>query len=502
MSDERLSGALQENLLVLLCFDDANCKVARAALTPQLFESSVFREVAGIAISFIDQYGEAVKEHLPDHLEDILKGEDARKAASYKRLLDNLFLSKDSLNSVYVLSQLQAFVRGQTFKSGLVEAVEAMEDGNIEAAQVAMQKALSKQIVSFDPGLNMKDPEQMKQLLAGDLNEPGFELGIPELDRLGIIPRRKELYMLIAPRGRGKSWFITHCAKMALLQRWGVVIITLEMSSKRYAARSIQSFFAVSERESTVRLAQLVKNRDGSLEDVLYEEVERLTLRDDREKLTDRIVRDFSRRKSFYIKQFPMQAATMDDIEAYLDQLERFEGFTPDLICLDYPDLVKHDPKNKRVELGLIIERFRGIGVKRNAACIAVSQGNRDSEEATTVTGAMVAEDISKLATVDVCLTMSRTDMEERLGLARILVEKARNQRDGFSVLITQAYTIGQWCLDSVLLKVGDYWEMMKDKGKERTRHRIADRGDDDEPEEKLPDRRSTERVTRRSSRR
>lgn len=495
-----MSGALQENLLTLLCFDDSCCKLIRAAVTPQLFESSVFREVAGVAISFIDQYGEAVKEHLPDHLEHILKGDDTRKAASYKKLVDNLFLSRGSVNAEYAKNQLQAFVRGQTFKSGLVEAVEAMEDGNIEAAEVAMQKALSKQVVSFSPGFKMNDPEQMKQFLAGDLNEPGFELGIPELDSRGIFPRRKELFLLIAPRGRGKSWFISHCAKMALLQRWGVVIITLEMSERRYGARMIQAFHSVTEREGIVRLAKLMKNRDGTLEDVLYEEVERLSLTHDKEKLADRVTRDFARRKPLYIKQFPMASVTMTDIEAYLDQLERFEGFTPDLICLDYPDLIKHDPKNKRIELGRIVEEFRGIGVKRNAACVAVSQGNRDSEEATTVTGGMVAEDISKLATVDVCLTQSKTDMEDRLGLARILVEKARNQRDGFSVLITQAFAIGQWCLDSVLLKVQDYWDLMKDQGKERSRHRIRE---DEEEEDHDPPRRTPERrpAGRRSAR-
>lgn len=499
MTDERLSGALQENLLTLLCFDNANCKIARAALTPQLFESSVFREVAGVAISFIDQYGEAVGEHLPDHLEDILKGDDARKASSYKRLVDDLFLSKDGLNSAYVLSQLQTFVRAQSFKSAMVQAVEAMEDGNIEAAEVAMQKGLAKQVISFDKGLNLKDPETWRQLLAGDLNEEGFDLGISELDRLGIIPRRKELFMLIAPRGRGKSWFITHCAKMALLQRWCVVVITLEMSDKRYAARMIQTFFSVSDRESKVRLATLVKNRDGSLDDVLHEEVERLTLsrKEDRDKLSERIVRDFKRRKPLVIKQFPTSAASMVDVEAYLDQLERFENIVPDLICLDYPDLIKHDVKNKRLELGRILEDFRGLLVRRNAAGVAVSQGNRDSEDATTVTGGMVAEDISKLATVDVCITLSRTPMEERLGLARILVEKARNQRDGFSVLITQAYAIGQFCLDSVVLKAGDYWEMMKEKKQDadgRRRHK-TDEDDDEEPEkEERRDRRGSSR--------
>lgn len=479
--DERLSGALQENLLTLLVFDDAHCKIARAALTPQLFESSVFREIAGIAISFIDQYGTAVGEHLPDHLEDILKGDDQRKAASYKKLVDNLFLSKDSINSEYILSQLNKFVRGQTLKSGLIQAVEAMEDNNIEAAEVCLQKALSKQIVAFEGGLNFKNPEHLRKLMEGGLSQPGFDLGVPELDRLGIIPRRKELMLMIAGRGQGKSWFLLHCAKMALLQRWSVVIITLEMGELQYAARTIQSFYAVSKDDSEVRLAQLIKARDGSIEDVLYEVVtDRMSLGNEQDKLkiTNKAVRDFARRKDFIIKEFPSGKAVMKDVEAYLDQLERFEGIVPDLIILDYPDLLKHDPKNKRIELGQILVDFRGLGVSRNAACIAVSPPNRDGEKATTIEGNDVAEDISKLSTVDTCFTMSRTAMEDKLGLARILVEKARNQRDGFSLLITQAYAIGQWCLDSSLLHAGDYWEMMKDKGSERKRHYINDPGE------------------------
>jgi replicative DNA helicase len=503
MIDERMSGALQENLLTLLCFDDASCKLIRAAVTPQLFESSVYREVAGVAIAFIDQYGEAVKEHLPDHLEHILKGEDSRKAGSYKKLLDNLFLSRDSVNAEYAKSQLQKFVRLQTFKSGLVEAVEAAEDGNVEAAETAMQKALSKQLISFNPGLNLKDESQTRKLLSGDLNEEGFNLGVEELDRLGIIPRRKEVFMLIAPRRRGKSWFLIHCAKMALLQRWRPVVITLEMSEKRYAARMIQSMHSVSEWEGEVQLAQLVKNRDGGLEDVITEEVRRMSLSNpgDREKLTDKVVRDFSRRRPFYIKQFPTSSVTIKDIEAYLDQLERFEGFAPDVIILDYADLVKHDIKNKRLELGRIIEEFRGLAVSRNAAGITVSQGNRDAEQATTVTGDMVAEDISKLATVDNCLTQSKTEMEARLGLARILVDKARNQKDGFSLLITQAFAIGQWHLDSVPLKSkDDYWGILADKrGGDRARHKPEeDDGEDEQPRDR---RRVTNQPRRRITR-
>lgn len=472
---------MQENILTLLCFNDEYCKLIRAAVgTPTLFESSVFREVAGIAIDFIDQYGEAVKDHLPDHLEGILKGEDARKATSYKKLLDNLFANRDSVNAEYVMTQLHKFVRGQNLKSAFVKAAEAFEAGNIDEAEVEMQKGLNTQAVVFEGGLNLSNQDQIIGLL-DDLEEEGFNLGIPEFDRLGIIPRRKELSVFIAPRGRGKSWFCTHVAKYALLQQWVPVVITLEMSEKRYAARFLQSFFSISKRESLVRVARFTHGRDGSLQEIIHEQVERMTLQDPdiRAVLSNKIRREFSKRAPLIIKQFPTHGLTIDQLEAYLDGLERFQGITPDCLIIDYPHLMKHDAKNKRIELGQIMEQIRGIGVARNCATVAVSQGNRESETATTVTGSMAAEDISVLATADVLFTYSRTKAEESLGLARISAEKARNDRDHFSVLISQAYAMGQFCLDSTLLQA-DYWDVIEPQGNEDRGRRRSSRREED----------------------
>lgn len=458
-----LGGALQENILTVLVFDDKNCKIVRAALgSERTFESSVFREIALHAIAFIDQYGEAIKDHLPDHLEDILKGEDQRKAKSYQRLLENLDANRDSVNAVYVIDQLQAFVRQQNLKAGLVAAVEAFEDGKPDQAEVEMQKALSAQVVTFQPGFNMSNAQSIAQLMT-DLEEPGFHLNIPEFDRRGIIPRRKELMVFMAPRGRGKSWFCTHAAKMALLQRWSVLVVTLEMSEKRYAVRFLQSFFSISRRDGEQRVARLVSDHDGRLADIVYEQItDSMSLTDERAQamIESRVRREFRRRRPLMIKQFPTQSLTMPMLRAYLDGLERFEGWVPDCLIVDYPDLMKHDAKNKRIEIGLINEEIRGLCVERNMAGIVPTQGNRASETATTVTQDMAAEDISKIATADSVITYSQTRAERKLGLARLLADKVRNEEDKVSALITQAYGLGQFCLDSIGLE-DDYWDII-----------------------------------------
>lgn len=477
---ERLSGALQENLLTLLCFDDANCKVARGALTPQLFESAVYREVAGAAIDFIDQFGETIKEHLPDHLEHILKGEDARKAASYERVIRNLYEARGHVNGEYVISRLHDFVRQQNFKDAVIRAAEALRDGKVDEAEVAMQSALNRQAVAFDPGLRLDSPEDVAALLDSP-EEEGFPLGIPELDVRGLFPRRKTLTTFVAARGMGKSWFLTHSAKMAMVHGWSVSVVTLEMGQKSYGVRFLQSFFSISKREAEVSVSRLRVGRDGDLLDLFREKMERWTLKDDdiKSKLMRRIRETFSRRAPLRIKAFPTGSLTVAQLEAYLDGLERFEKFTPDVLIVDYPDLMEMPSDNLRIHLGKVIEKIRGIAVRRNLAAIIVTQGNRESEKATTVTTDQVAEDISKLATSDLVFTYSQTPAEYALGLARLMVGKARDAEGKFSVLITQAYAIGQFCLDSVLLR-GDYWNILR-----------GDDGDGPEEAPRRPRRRS-----------
>jgi hypothetical protein len=72
----------------------------------------------------------------------------------------------------------------------------------------------------------------------------------------------------------------------------------------------------------------------------------------------------------------------------------------------------------------------------------------------------MVAEDWSKIATSDTVLTYNQTAKERELGLARIYVSNARSEFDKITVLIAQAYSVGQFSLDSALMQ-DEYWSQI-----------------------------------------
>lgn len=460
MSDDRLQGALQENVLTVLVFSKKYAAFIRHAISPRLFENAIYQDIAERASEFIDQFNDPIGEHLPDVLEHILKGEDARKARSYEMVLDNIFQSKDSVNEEYVAHQISSFVRAQNLKMSILRSAELVERGEVDEAEVEIQKGLSSQVSSFDAGLEFKDPKQTTAFL--DIISEVMPTGIAELDKRGIGPARKEMFLLIAPPKKGKTWGLMHMGKFLLLNRYRVLHVTLEMSELRVAQRYVQSFFSMSKRAAQIQVPKLEVDTLGRITDITSYPEQRPSFEDPnaRAYITSRLKRDFRRRPTFMIKEFPTGSLTVSMLEAYLDSLERFRKFVPDVIILDYPDLMEVDDRNLRVSLTRAFEKLRGLAVTRNMALIVASQGNRSSASAKVITDDMVAEAFGKIATADTVITYNQTPQEKQLGLARLFVSNSRNEEDKFSILITQSYPIGQFCLDSAYM-TSDYWDMV-----------------------------------------
>lgn len=463
--DERLSGAAQENILVVLCFSDEYCKTVRAAVTPKTFDSDVFRLIAGHAINHIDHFGEAIKQHLPDVLEPELNGGDAKRAQMLSKLLLDLHAAKDEVNAEFAVRQLHTWVRQQTLKTAVVAAVQAIEAGRIDDAEVALKRGLQNQSSAFSLGTQFSDPDNALAFL--DHTEEGLLTGIAEIDRRKAGPAKKEQWVIMAPAGFGKTWALIHMGKWAILQRQCVLHVTLEMSEARCAQRYVQSFFAVSKREAEVQLPTMRKSSTGHLEEIFYEKVMRKTLDDPniRTQLAGRLRNEFSRRRPLIIKQFPTGTLTVGALEAYLDGLERHHKIVPDVVIIDYPDLFKQDNDNLRTSIGQINKELRGLAVERNFAEIIASQANRVGAQAKLVEATHAAEDYSKIATADTVFTYSQTPAERKLGLARAFAAKVRNEEGGFVTLLTQSYNIGQFALDSAPMGSADYWDLVNSGG-------------------------------------
>lgn len=463
-----LLNALSENLLTLLAYDRERAPIIRGVIDPALF-GGPYRDIAVRIYDYIDRFKTPPRDHLPDILSDKLDEKNQRIATLYTEIVESIHTAKEDINAEYVMSQLNTFVRRQSLRSVSVDIVKHLQrdtEEALDAAEALFASAGKQTLTVFDPGTRLSDKKRSLRFL--DTAVAAFPTGIAELDKRGFGPTRKEMWLFIGNTKSGKTWGLIQLAKMATLQRLKVLHISLEMSEDRSAQRYFQALFALAKRKEKVPVAKLQLDDLGRISGYEVHKVTPALSMDDpkiRKKL-ERKIDTWAPRvlENIIIKQFPTGALTLGQLTAYLDNLELTERFVPDLLILDYPDLMKLDADNFRLAIDGLFKGLRGIAVARNLALAVVSQSHRGAAKAKQVGADNVAEAYSKIAHADTVVTYSQTESEKALGLARLHVAGGRNDQDKITIVITQQYAIGGFVMDSALQR-GNYWGMLPEVG-------------------------------------
>lgn len=467
-------SALQENLVTLLAYDDGNSVIIRN-LVPEEFWGGPYREIARRIYEYVDRYKKAPKDHIADLMADKLEGsKNKRESNLYKDILYGIADQQETINSEYAMNQLEIFVKRQSLRSIAIDLSKALQkdtdESLIEAENLISQS--TRQVASvFQPGLRLSDTNRVLDFL--EKQTQCFPTGIPELDKRGFGPTRKELWLYIAAAKKGKTWMLIQLAKMAMLHRLKVCHITLEMDEERCAQRYMQALFAMSKRKGKQTITKFDRDNLGRLQGFDEAEISPRISMDDpkiRDKLARRIKKFGPRMlNNIVVKQFPTGMLTVRQLEAYLDGLENNERFIPDLLIIDYPDLMDVDKNNYRLSIDEIYKQLRGIFVSRNLAGAIVSQGNRSSEKAKHVGSDNVAEAWSKIAHADCVITYNQTPAERKMNLARLHVSAGRNDEDKITLIISQNYATGIFSVDSILMAGSNYWNLIPDVDRDGT---------------------------------
>ena len=462
-----LLGHLQENLITLLTFDDKRALTIRSLVEINLWGGH-YKLICIRIYDYIDQFKKAPKDHLPDLLMDKLDGENKREAELYIETIEAIGQLREGINSEYVMSQLETYIKRQSYRSIGIEFAKLLQkdtDESLEEAEALLAKANVKTLSVFDPGIRLSDPRALDFL---DIQDSCLPTGIPELDKRGFGPTRKELWHYISDTKKGKSMMLVQLGKMASIHKFKVCHISLEMSKERCAQRYYSSFFGMSKRKQTFINTKFQKDKLGRVTG--FEEtrvVPSLSLDDPniRAKLERRIAKAAPRTlNNIIVKDFPTGYLTMRQLETYLDNLEQTEQFTPDLLIIDYPRLMKLDPANLRLELDQAFNEIRGIAVKRNLAAAVVSQSNREGSKAKQLGADKVGEAYSTVANSDTNITYTQSPQEKKLNLARLFVAAGRNDEDRITIILSQQYGHGAFVLDSCLM-IGQYFENLPKDG-------------------------------------
>ncbi len=470
MISENLSLSLQESLLTCLGYSKDNYgHLIEATVDLECFDQP-YREAAEKIIDYRKTYNEPPGAgHLDDLFDTHLQSKNEQTKSKWERLIQGMAAQSEHINSEYVYKRSSEFNRIQKVKKGIYKAADLWTTSGAHAYEEVeriLLDTVNRKVELDNPGLFFGDRQQVFDALFGEDDLDYCRLGITELDKRRICPAKKEVFLFMGPRGSGKTWFGIQAGRAALHSKWKALHVSLEVDAKILARRYMQSFKGAARRYEEYSHPQLLVDIDGKFiqldPPILTYPEKHFDNPEFQQDLADNwAVWRNQFFKGLVIKQFPAGQLTIPKLEAYMDGLEIVHKFVPDMVILDYPALMKLDMKELRLSLGRTLVDFRGMATQRNFAGVALSQTNRAGESALEVRSIHTADDISQIATCDVAITYSQTELERQLGTARLFVGKARNEQDKFTVLISQAYTIGQFALNSVYMPI-DYWSRVK----------------------------------------
>jgi len=352
-------------------------------LKPEYFDAPLDKSIAFV-LDYFNKYHD-----LPDH--DVINAETSLKF---------VVRDVDDAEFDYVTDEIENHCRQSAMKLAIIDAVENhLDNEEFNEIEDKVRKAL---MVSIDKSLGLSlfdDPEL--RLLMMQQNIDSRSIGWPSVDLLLDNIRRGESVVFAAGTGGGKSVMLANVGNNLAKEGLNTLYISLELKDDLIAKRM----------DSIITGVEIKKIFDN-IGDVV-------------EGLQD-VKDDYG---SFYIKKMPVASNCME-IRNYLLEYHLQFGYYPDVICVDYLDLLT---PNARVDGGrfeidkAISEQLREVFVDYNVYGFTASQLNRDAIDVQTKSQSHIAGGISKLNTADAVIAIARTQEQIDAGEIELQALKLRN---------------------------------------------------------------------------
>ena len=219
-----------------------------------------------------------------------------------------------------------------------------------------------------------------------------------------------------------KSWALMYTALVAMMRDKNVLYFSLEMPKSQVLRRIWSMLTHSPKKDSYVRIPFFASTDEEGLYKVEHDEKEVKGINATGEWFADwkKKYRTYFRRGGLKLQCFPSRATTVADLIAFADTLEYYEGWLPDVIVIDYADLlIGNNQKDERQMLNDVWVRLRGWAQAKNVCIVTASQSNRGG-----ITGDVgmetIAEDIRKVAHVTKLIGLNATKEEKANGVMRV----------------------------------------------------------------------------------
>lgn len=301
----------------------------------------------------------------------------------------------------YVSTEVETFCKRRAMELAFVNGMKFVNTDDYGKAHKMIEEALE---VSLNKDLGVRYFETVEERLERMMKEtPTMSTGWNDVDDLlfgGI--SRKELLLVAANSGGGKSICLANLAAQNVEAGRTVLYISLELSEDIVAQRFDTMFTGIGRKEWKTNVSEI----------------------------TTRLESERARSGTLDIKYMPGGTCAAD-IRAYLKEYYLKFKVYPDLMVVDYLDEMS---PNEKVSADNIHEKdkrctgqVRQIGVDFNMATATASQLNRGAVDTLDHNHSHIAGGISKINICDTFWSIILTDIMKAKGECMFKLQKTRN---------------------------------------------------------------------------
>ena len=506
-----IDNTIEEKILTGMIVSDKFLTDVSAMAKQDFFQVRYVKVVSGWCLEYFNKYKEAPKNHIKDIFitkRDELKQDESNIIESFLTNLSRKYeKNEEQFNPDYLLDHAVKYFKKKGIEH-INQRVQAfLNVGKVDQAEreISNYKQVGKLVTQWVNPLSSQHINSVFQAEErGDYQLFKFPGQLGEL--IGWFERGTLLGFLGAYK-RGKTFWLTETAIQGLLNKYKVALISLEMDAYRMARRIYKRLtaFGSDDTEFIYPTFDCLRNQNGSCtsskrtnraillnaegepppysRDLRYRPCvacrgtrqfiatswfttifrEKMRLGNTRKKIKA-ITNMYG--NNFRLITHPSYSANVSDIKRDLENLEYTEDFVPDIIIVDYADILA--PEDARLtgrdRLDETWKMLKNVADEKHCMTVSASQSTRKGAEKVTLTQSDTAEDIRKIAHGNYWIALNQTPQEKRKGIMRIGLIAAREEDfDQYKhVMVLQQLKLGQPNLDSEMIYKQDtdiIWE-------------------------------------------
>ena len=313
--------------------------------------------------------------------------------------LKEVFRYMESDDLSFVKDEILRFCKNQEIKHAIMDSVNLLKIGNYDEIKTKIDSAM-KAGADTDIGHEYKSQVALRyNEAARHTITTGWDV-VDDLMDGGLAPG--ELGVVMAPAGIGKSWLLINIGANAIRNGKNVVHFTLELNENYVGQRYDSVITGIS--------AQNLKNHQEDIEDKMS-------------RIDGELV----------IKYYPTKSVGAMALKAHIEKSAML-GKAPDLVIIDYADLLKVSTKDKHEALEELYEELRGLAGEYKVPVWTATQAGRAALEEDIIEADKIAASYGKVMVSDFIMSLSRKVQDKLSGTGRVHIVKNRFGPDGMTL--------------------------------------------------------------------